>query len=1071
MSFPSSKSAISSVLQTYPSEWALTPVRAKSPYRRAWQTERPLTLDAIAQELLSGRAQGVGIRLGQISGGIVAIDFDGHSALDKWKEISGGTEPPKTVGWTSGRPGRWQLAFRVPQELWSEITSKKIQTAWDSDGKATEYLEIRWDGLQSVLPPSAHPTTAGYSWLPGQSPTDCEIALIPEYILDAAKPEPKYQMDQHHSPSNPTDNPWDIRNFAHLLDGYKLDGRRGWDTCKCPAHNGESDNSLHIEQITGAFKCHAGCDPKEVYRAALDLAKSRGYQLPIHRQTPHSFSGLLGFIPRLKKRFEQMRGRMPWGVGRKGSVEVEPTPAQQEVTKYNPGERLNVWTAANHLGYTHILDTSDTGLGKSFDAGRLTPEQFPDAKQIIYVSKEHRNPTTSTLKHGWSDLEARHNGLYRDEFGRLRRVDKDQPYVIPPNCGRNGTISALRAKNIPGADTAGIVCQTCPNYEPCKAGAVFGFLHERAITLQQTRFRAHPASLPSPEEFGHKQVVLVWEEAGEIVKSHRSIEVRVDDVRTAIADLAVKRPDIFDQLRSLLTALQPYLVGDKKQPNLYGWKDAQIRSALPNPVKQVVSNGNVSGILTLDVTAIREALKFDLDAFLDAGKEDGFSLADLPRWVRKKLSDSDRHTAERINRELPLNWLPDFLDVLVGNVVGSLRIQHGFLTITIGDDRQQRIADDAGCNIYLDATLTATDLARTLGISESEILVVQQRVQPSANLEIIQIATLGRLGLTQRSDYCQERVDALVAQIQSDNPGEGAVIDFKRHTKKGDGTRHWWVDSRGVNDLENCITLILVGTPCPNLGELEAEFTVVYGRSPVEGKDQVKYPLQVLGQPSPDLQPYFEVEVSADPDFREFCRRRILAAYHQAIGRLRAHRRSGDKLKIYILADYPLDFPVQLVKASQITLEAATKIERVEMAIRGAVQQLKDSGQKITQQAIAAVTGYSQQHISRFKSLLIFLLRDSNSKMSKNCEPPPDNPLTPDEVLWQGQTYFPLLANESPNDRLDGVLNTFEAYGADAFQSMWDATPADAQVKILQALMFTLSAGELRLLFTTVTVT
>ncbi len=513
-------------------------------------------------------------------------------------------------------------------------------------------------------------------------------------------------MDEHHSPSNPTDNPWDIRNFCHLLDGYRPDERRGWDTCKCPAHNGESDNSLHIEQITGAFKCHAGCNPKEVYRAALDLAKSRGYQLHRHRQSPHSFSELLGFIPRLKKRFEQMRGRMPWGVGRQGDVEVEPTPAQQEVTKYEPGERLNVWYSANHLGYRHILDTSDTGLGKSSSAGRLTPEQLPDAKQIIYVSALHRNPTTSTLKHGWADLEARHNGLYRDEFGKLRRVDKDQPLVIPPNCGRNGTISALRAKNIPGADTAGIVCQTCPNYELCKAGAVFGFLHERASTIQQTRFRAHPASLPSPEEFDYKQVVLVWEEAGEIVKGHRSIEVKADDVRTAIADLAVKRPDIFDELRPLLIGLQPYLVGDKKQPNLYGWKDAQIRSALPNPIKQVVVGGNVSGILTanrqggfageaspantppavaqqvrvspgeysqrrsrtfacggfaLDVTAIREALKPDLDAFLDAGKEDGFSLADLPRWVRKKLTLADRHTADRISRELALNWLPGYL--------------------------------------------------------------------------------------------------------------------------------------------------------------------------------------------------------------------------------------------------------------------------------------------------------------------------------------------------------------------------------------------------------------------------
>jgi Origin of replication binding protein len=73
------------------------------------------------------------------------------------------------------------------------------------------------------------------------------------------------------------DSPWDMRNFASYLDG---DGgsRRGWKTYKCPAHDGESGNSLHIND-DGHFKCHAGCSSKDVFRAALDLACSRGYDL------------------------------------------------------------------------------------------------------------------------------------------------------------------------------------------------------------------------------------------------------------------------------------------------------------------------------------------------------------------------------------------------------------------------------------------------------------------------------------------------------------------------------------------------------------------------------------------------------------------------------------------------------------------------------------------------------------------------------------------------------------------------------------------------------------------------
>lgn len=86
--------------------------------------------------------------------------------------------------------------------------------------------------------------------------------------------------DRPYVASEATDDGWDIRNFASFLEGYSPKGRRGWITCKCPVHGGESDNSLHIEVGSGAFKCHAGCDSKEVYHAALQLAQARGYVLP-----------------------------------------------------------------------------------------------------------------------------------------------------------------------------------------------------------------------------------------------------------------------------------------------------------------------------------------------------------------------------------------------------------------------------------------------------------------------------------------------------------------------------------------------------------------------------------------------------------------------------------------------------------------------------------------------------------------------------------------------------------------------------------------------------------------------
>jgi hypothetical protein len=857
--------------------------------------------------------------------------------------------------------------------------------------------------------------------------------------------------------TSPTDNPWDIRNFAHYLDGYQIDGRQGWDTGKCPAHNGQSDNSLHIEQSTGAYKCHSGCDPKDVYHSALEQARSRGYQLQEKFQTGQKSVAGKSWLSRFKTHLSRTASRSGWGVDVKGEVtksEIVPPKILAAIYGDEANERIDTW-AEMLKECKNVLDTSATGTGKSFDAGTVTPELF-DTRQVIYVSAEHRNPTTPTLK-SWADLEARHKGLTRDEFGKLRRAKSGQQCVISPNCGRNDTISALRSKNIGGADTSSLICKTCPNLEPCQAGAVYGYLYDRAKSLKQPRLRAHFQSLPDPGEYDYSDVILVWDEASEIIKSHRSINVTAHDVTRAIADLAIGQagtvtgfafPELFDALRPVLTALHPYLSGQIKTP-YYGLKDECIRTALPQ--------------VDVDIDQLRSQLEVNFDKLLNSTKEEhGVDLADLPRNVRKRFADTDTNLSEEISKNVSLNWLADFVTAL-GSANSNLAIgNNGTLTITLPDQRLAEIAAAAQGNLFLDATGTAIDLAPALGIEPKEILTISQAVPSCDNLEIIQVATMGRLGVgSDRTEFAQDRVDALINQIKADTSGKVAVFDFKRHTKVADEKRHWWTGSRGVNDLEDCKAAILVGVPCRNLGELQAEFKILYGRAPEEGTKKVKHPVQIKGQPLPDLQPFFEMNVSVDQEFNEFCRRRVLADIRQAIGRLRAHRRPGEQLQVYFIGDYPLDVPVQLRRAADITPEAASKVERVELAIIGAVRQLKDAGAKITQSAIAQIVGVSQGYISRFKKLLLFLLEDSYSK-SNNFLDPQTNVC---ELEWMGQEYLPIIAESPPDELLEEVLSTFESYGSAIWRQIWDVTPAATQIKIFQALLFTLSAGELQGLF------
>lgn len=83
------------------------------------------------------------------------------------------------------------------------------------------------------------------------------------------------------APTLAADNPWDIRNFAHYLNGDQH-SQNGWLQVQCPEHGGDghSGNSLHINESTGQYKCHGGCDSQAVYAAAWELAQSHGWQPP-----------------------------------------------------------------------------------------------------------------------------------------------------------------------------------------------------------------------------------------------------------------------------------------------------------------------------------------------------------------------------------------------------------------------------------------------------------------------------------------------------------------------------------------------------------------------------------------------------------------------------------------------------------------------------------------------------------------------------------------------------------------------------------------------------------------------
>lgn len=807
-----------------------------------------------------------------------------------------------------------------------------------------------------------------------------------------------------------------------------------------------------IDELTGD-EAIAYISPEEFLALG---AQYSGYTPSIQTERPITrgqWEWEFGFGKRLRSRVAKLlagskKHLQAWGFG-KGSERPSQTQTQKSTlhpTEYKADHRLDTWKEAAQE-YKFVWDSSGTGTGKSFDAGRVTTAELLECDRIFYITSDPRNPTTDTLA-DWGLLDGRHQGLLTDAHSKLRRVKRGDEYTIQPNCYRVDTVGALREAGIEGADSSNLICTTCPYVEACRGGHLFGYLNNRMNALKLPRVRSHPASLPVARgegAFDYSNSALIWEEWGIILKNSRQISVSQNDLDKLIVEVVAKAPEQFiTKLQPILTALRRLITGEVKQPNRFGWNHHKLIEQLPAD----------ADIDLIDLDALASALKPDLE-ILDPTAEYGVSAAELPAGMRKKFTESDNTTADKVRTTLLKQWLMPFLRVLNGKP-GYLTLTYGQLTITTPDERLVDIAHAAKHNIFLDATGHLDELALLLAILPTEICHLRQQPSPGAEVKRVQVAGMGRLG-QHRGKEQQRRASAVVDELLKKHPNAG-VIRFKRQACDGD--YRWFVESRSVNDAQELDTLILDGIPCENLESMAAEFACLYGRAPIEGTLVVKTPVQLTNPLPEGIEPYFESSVSFDPAFAEFVRRRILGSITQAEGRLRASRRTGDQLTIYVLGDFALDTPVELIKASDITLAAASKTERVELAIRAAVEQLKATGERVTQEAIANLTRYTRGHISRFKKLIILLIEETISNAIA-----PDPP--PEEVEWLGRKYLPLIADSPPGE----LLSLLDAYGQNGFARIWNCTPAETQVKILSRAFLTFRESHLVQLATAVGVT
>ncbi len=283
---------LAKALSQIPSHWSLTPLWEKRPYREGWQKESFIPHADIAQILQHGEERmskrtekpyhafcsGYGLRLGDVSDGLLAVDIDGSSAEDLLTALAK-TPLPETVTWTSGKSGRRQLLFQIPEDDRESLQSFRRQTLtqWeDLTTDAGELLEFRYNQHQSVLPPSFHQETGQYYWL--ASPDQIKVAIAPKWLCDfilrqnqpqAKPPRKSFSRIRAISSGDKENDPLSSRLEAALdrlsveqiyhWSGHQFQERgetwRGY----CPRHQSQSGTAFTLNPQTKEWYCF-GCE-------------------------------------------------------------------------------------------------------------------------------------------------------------------------------------------------------------------------------------------------------------------------------------------------------------------------------------------------------------------------------------------------------------------------------------------------------------------------------------------------------------------------------------------------------------------------------------------------------------------------------------------------------------------------------------------------------------------------------------------------------------------------------------------------------------------------------------------
>ncbi|MBD2066265.1 primase C-terminal domain-containing protein [Leptolyngbya sp. FACHB-671] len=715
---------------------------------------------------------------------------------------------------------------------------------------------------------------------------------------------------------------------------------------------------------------------------------------------------------------------------------------------YSNGERLNVWAEAQKKGWGSVYDRSLTGFGKSHDAGNISLGKFDSQfNRVFYLSADAENPTTASVEREFTRLVPRHNGQVYDHSHHtalgnpyIRRAKGETP-DIPSNCPETETFHLLSQGKgfVAHGGKNSAICESCPLFANCE------FLNTRSQQLENENFlRAHPDQMPTPKNTD----IGIIDEASKTLSINKTVTFSWEEMLASCRAIYQQNPSLYELIYPIVIDWADKINRAEINPR-FGLPHVDAIKLLAKDLYQV----DTDWLNAPDVWATPSLWEL-------ATQCDEVLQGNLHEILSGHLSPAQKQT--QISEKFFVKWFSQIVNILTGKD----RYAHitfyadGRVAISRRYNRHRHVIQGFGFKVFLDATMSKSDLCLRVNLDPDTILEVEQEIAEKAfsNLTINLINDIG--ACSQQRDthntqnekvssiYAeQNRIAAAVDSIKAKHPGQKVgILDFKNkvHNYSADVIGHWFVDNRGSNAFADCDVIVAIGKPLANLNALAQQYQALTGIS--------THPTHFGGK------------------FGAWVNRQVASEDLQLVGRARAHLTPDCPKTVYLLGRRGGQMPtllqeffpgatVNIVDAYDITPAAAKKGVQTARAIAEVMWASFKDGITPTCETVASQLGITRQAVSKaaksivpggfsaLKRCQLFLIEVIEGKVDK--QELDEETLAIAQILMSAMIADLDAGDSSPDEVAQDLVSLLEGYGGKVFRAILAEVPAYILPKLL----------------------